>query len=134
MAERWYMGHGNVGPWNNTEHIAFQVVPSRPAITGHIYYPLAHKEDHQRNLDVLECPYLHDDEVTLLKRFRAQTSQLKLKHLATVHHRVLFDLYFKFPLIPAEPDYVPPPPPPYSRRNRFWLSRLQKSHPRFALY
>ena len=54
---------------------------------------------------------------------------LELKHLATVHHHILYDLYFKFPLIPAEPDYIPLPPPPYSRHNRFRLSHLQRTCP-----
>ncbi|KIM60546.1 hypothetical protein SCLCIDRAFT_26588 [Scleroderma citrinum Foug A] len=89
----------------------------QPAITGHIYFPPAHAEERQRNLDILKRPYLHDDEVALLERFRAQISQLELEHLTTIHHCVLYDLYFKFPLIPAEPNYIPPPPPPYSHRN-----------------
>ncbi|KIM58613.1 hypothetical protein SCLCIDRAFT_27997 [Scleroderma citrinum Foug A] len=76
-----------------------------PAISGHIYYPLAHAEECQRNLEILEWPYLHDNKVILVERFRARTAQLKLEHLAAIHHCVLYDLYFKFPLIPPIPNY-----------------------------
>ena len=93
-----------------------------------------HAEERQRIADILERPFLPDDEVALLERFRARNTQLKLEHLTAVHHRVLYNLYFKFPLIPAEPDYIPPPPLLYSRRNRFRLSRLQRTRPRSAPY
>ena len=93
-----------------------------------------HAEECQRIADILERHFLHNDKVALLERFHARNTQLELEHLTTVHHRVLYDLYFKFPLIPTEPDYVPLPPLPYSRRNRFWLSRLQKTRPCSALY
>ncbi|KIM54690.1 hypothetical protein SCLCIDRAFT_30920 [Scleroderma citrinum Foug A] len=80
-----------------------------PTISGHIYYPPAHAEERQKIADILERPFLPNDEVALLERFRAQNTQLELEHLTTVHHRVLYDLYFKFPLIPTEPNYVPLP-------------------------
>ena len=76
-----------------------------------------HAEERQRIADILEQPFLHDNEVALLERFRAQNTQLKLEHLTAIHHQVLYNLYFKFPLIAPIPDYVPPPPPPYSHRN-----------------
>ena len=98
------------------------------------YYLLVHAEEHQRITDILEWPFLHDDEVALLERFCAQNAQLKLEHLTAIHHRVLYDLYFKFLLIPAESDYVPLPPLPYSCHNRFQLSHLQNPHPCAAPY
>ncbi|KIM64526.1 hypothetical protein SCLCIDRAFT_23541 [Scleroderma citrinum Foug A] len=81
-----------------------------PTISGHIYYPPAHAEECQRIADILERPFLHDDEVTLLERFHAQDIQLKLKRLTSIHHHILYDLYFKCPLIAPIPDYVPQPP------------------------
>ena len=105
-----------------------------PIISGHIYYPPAHAEERQRIADVLERPFLPDDKVALLERFRARDLQLELEQLTSIHHRVLYNLYFKCPLIPPIPDYAPPPPPPYSRRNRFRLSRLRNSHPHAAPY
>ena len=98
------------------------------------YYLLVHAEEHQRIADILEQPFLPDNEVMLLKRFRAWNTQLKLEHLTAVHHCVLYDLYFKFPLIPAKPDYIPLPPLPYSHHNRFQLSRLQSTCPCAAPY
>ncbi|KIM58220.1 hypothetical protein SCLCIDRAFT_128703, partial [Scleroderma citrinum Foug A] len=81
----------------------------------------------------LQQSFSSDTHATLWRVIPA-LEELKLEHLATIHHRVLYDLYFKFPLIPAEPDYVPLPPPPYSHRNRFRLSHLQRTRPRSAPY
>ncbi|KIM66391.1 hypothetical protein SCLCIDRAFT_21893 [Scleroderma citrinum Foug A] len=95
-----------------------------PTISGHIYYPPAHAEERQRIADILERPFLPDDEVALLERFHARNTQLELKHLTAIHHRILYNLYFKFLLIPAEPNYIPPPPPPYSHHLQLLLQQL----------